>query len=646
MPGIVSPEPEAFLGELKGHSPRVTYSFGPFHLDPAERRLFRDGRDLRLPPKVFETLVHLVERHGLLVEKDDLMKALWPGMFVEEVTLARHVSSVRKALGDTPGYDQSQYIETVSKRGYRFIAIVKELDRSASQSPGQGDIKSETVTRLKVRRWWTKRRAWVALFGLMVLLAGVGALWRFNASRNSATPIHSLAVLPLENLTGDPGQEYFADGMTDALITELAKTGTLRVISRTSAMHFKGTHLTTRQIADQLGVEAITEGSVTRSGNRVRITAQLIDTRQDRHLWAETYEGEMSDILTLQNRVADSIAQHVQTNLFHEGERKLKASTTVNAAAYEEFLQGRYYWAKYTGTGWQRALEHFEAAIAKDPNYAPAYVGLADSHMLLGAFGYVPMGQAMPPAIAALRKAMVLDPDLGEAHYSLGFAKTAYEYDWAGAEAEFQKGLALSPNYAIGRMWHSVLLSAMSRHAEAIAEMSRARALDPVSLIINTNLCRAYVFARQPEEAIRTCKQAIDLDPHFVRAYEWLSRAYKEQNRTEEAFQAAQMALEADNKHNLAEHRKLRHRRGEDRALLLEELRDGLDGFNRTSMGAFEIAAIYNDLNESGHALEYLTKAYDLREAPLYSLNVNYMWDPLRSDPRFHRLLLRMNLAR
>lgn len=614
----------------------ATARFDRFEVDLRRGELRRDGVAVGLQDKPLQLLLALLESPNTVVSREELYKHLWQtDTFVGfDEGLNTAIRKLRQTLNDSA--EMPRIIETVPKKGYRFIAKVEfVVPPKPPASESQNSARHKSLRNLAIAAG--------------VTLALVAArLVTLQLSRKTSTEFSSVVVLPLEQLSGDASEEYFADGMTDALITDLAKISSLRVISRTSAMHFKGTHLTARQIADQLGAEAVVEGSVTRAGNRVRITAQLIDARRDRHLWAESYDGEMNDILTLQNTVAESIAQHVQANLSHGVGRKFKTSRTVNAAAYEEFLRGRYYWDKFTPSGWQNALEHFEIAIARDPNYAPAYVGLADSYMSLGAWGYMPTRQALPPGIAALRKALELEPDLAEAHYSLGIAKTAFEYDWEGAEAEFQKGLALNPNYAIGRMWHSFLLSALSRHEEAIAEQIRARTLDPVSPIINANLCRAYVFARRPEDAIRACKHTLELDSHFAVAYIWLSAAYEEQHRTEEAFQAEQNQLEADNRLLLMQRRASRHRRGEDRVLMLEELKQTIEDYANNSLGARagDIAAMYAALNKPDEAFEYLYKAYDDREAPLSTINVSSVWDPLRSDPRFHSMLLRMKLAK
>jgi TolB-like protein/DNA-binding winged helix-turn-helix (wHTH) protein len=382
---------------------RLTYSFGPFLLDPAERRLILDGRDLRLPPKVFETLVLLVERHGLLVDKDDLMKTLWPGTFVEEVTLARNISLLRKALGDAPGQDQSQYIETVSKRGYRFIAEVKEVYQPATQSRSAGTDSGLDSMQMP-GTWWQRHRAWIVATGCLLLVIGsVVVTWRLITLRHSAVPISSLAVLPLENLSGDPDQEYFADGMTDELITKLAQIHSLRVISRTSVMQFKHTKKTLPEIAKELNVDAVVEGSVSRNGSNVHITAQLLDAHQDRHLWAASYEHPITDILGLQTQVAKAIADQVQANLTPQENARLTKHPLRNPEAYDALLKGRFLRNRRMANT-MKALPYFQQSVAIDPTSAEAWEEVADSYAHLGAdLGFDP-GVMGPKARTRLRR--------------------------------------------------------------------------------------------------------------------------------------------------------------------------------------------------------------------------------------------------
>ena len=366
------------------------------------------------------------------------MKALWPGTFVEEVTLARNISLLRKALGDAPGQDQSQYIETVSKRGYRFIAEVKEVYQPAAQSGSVGGDRFRGGSP-ECRAWRQRHRAWIVAAGCVLLVIGGGVFWRLMALRHSAVRISSLAVLPLENLSGDPDQEYFVDGMTDELITDLAQIHSLRVISRTSVMQFKHTKKTLPEIAKELNVDAIVEGSVSRSGSDVHITAQLLDARQDRHLWAASYERQMADIVGLQTQVAMAIANQVKANLTPEENARLKKARPVNPQAYDAFLKGVYIENRKHAEPPGKAVGYLEQAVAIDPNYAEAWAQLGNSYVFYsGAVGAKDRPAIISKARAAIGKALELDPNLSSAYTSSGVDKDVVRLGlgWCGAGSQ------------------------------------------------------------------------------------------------------------------------------------------------------------------------------------------------------------------
>ena len=344
--------------------------------------------------------------------------------------------------------------------------------------------------------WLPTAAAFVAAIGVAIAV-DVGGVRRWIGGRPAAPHIASLAVIPLDNLSGDPEQQYFADGMTDALITDLAKIGSLRITSRTSVMRYKQTKRTIKDIGRELDVDAVVEGTVTRDGSRVRITAQLIQVSTDMHLWAETYERDVSEVLELQREVATDIARRIDVVV-----RPLDRPRVVQPEAYGLYLKGRYAFYQYTSQGWQRAIEHFTRAIERDPTFASAYSGLADTYVVAGAYDAIPADEALTRGKAAAAKALELDEGLAGAHYALATAHTWYDWDWASAEREFRRAVELDPNDALGRNWHGGYLSLRRRHQEAIAEHERARDLDPRSLIVNANLGRALYWARRYDEAI------------------------------------------------------------------------------------------------------------------------------------------------
>lgn len=607
--------------------------FGAFEMDLHQGELRRDGRPVALQDKPLKILLALLETPGSIVTREELRLRLWPedafGAFDDGLNTA--MRKVRQALEDSAA--SPEFIETIPKRGYRFIANVE------FPGPTVIETNSPILTR-PLKRWRIAILASVTL--LLITLATV---WSVRHFTKAPAVISSIVVLPFDQLSANAGDEYFADGLTDALITDVAKIRSLRVISRASSMQFRGKHIPIRMMAGQLGVDAAVEGSVTRSGQRVRITAQLIDARGDRHLWADSYEGDFSDILNLQNRVAEAIARQIRSNLTPVELARFNITQRVDPKAYEEYLRGRYFWNKYTGDGWRSALVHFQAALAQDPAYSSAYSGLADCYLLLAAYQQVTAREAMPLAIGAARRALELDSQLAAAHYSLAFAKTEYEYDWSGADEEFRLGLTLDPSYAIGRMWHSLYLSILSRHEEAISEILRARELDPVSLIINTNVCRAYVFAHKPVEAIAACRMSLGLDPHFLLPYGWLARAYEEMGDFGAAVEARRDLLIASNESGTADEIARVYRRAGWPAVLEIDLREQLKNHKKDSLGATGVALAYLHIGRKDEAFVSLEEAYRNREAPFSLINVHPDADSARSDPRFQALLQRMKLS-
>jgi TolB-like protein/DNA-binding winged helix-turn-helix (wHTH) protein/Flp pilus assembly protein TadD len=619
-----------FLEELKEQASRITYSFGPYHLDPAERRFFLDGQDLRLPPKVFETLVYLVEHRGMLVEKDDLMKALWPEMFVEEVTLARNISLLRKALGDTPVQDQSQYIETVSKRGYRFVAEVKKVNLLASSS--QKLIKSHR-----------NRRAWMSLFGLILLLGAEGAYWRFHVSPSLVPPIRSIAVLPLENLSADPDQEYFADGMTDELITDLAQIHSLRVISRTSVMQFKHPKKTLPEIAAALNVDAIVEGSVSRSGTTVRITAQLLDARQDRHLWAASYERQIGDLLNLQMLVAKTIADQVKANLTPEEDARLSKRPPDNPAAVDALLRGRFLLSirNRDTERLKKAVAYFQQAATIDPTNAEAWARLGDSYASLEEFGTADPIVTTPKARAAIQKALELNPDFAEAYIASGWLKM-FDWDEAGAERDFERAIELSPNNSETHRRYAFYLRERGRYDEAVEENKRAMELAPLDIMPQIHLAYIYECAGLADKEIEQLNRVLELDPNYTTAHLRLGNAYALKGRWSEAIAAYEKVKETPDKIGYltgiawiwaASGNKHQAERA------MAELKE----VSRNSYVSPLIFAAYEArFGNRDEAFSLLEKAYQTHQPRLINLNRDHDFDRLRSDPRFLDLLRRI----
>ncbi len=441
----------------------------------------------------------------------------------------------------------------------------------------------------------------------------------------AAPHITALAVIPLENLSGDPEQDYFADGMTDVLITDLAKMGSLRITSRTSVMRYKGTKRTIKDIGRELDVDAVVEGTVTRAGSRVRITAQLIQVSTDMHLWAETYERDVSEVLELQRAVATDIARRIDVVV-----RPLDRPRIVQPEAYGLYLKGRYAFYQYTSEGWQRAIEHFNRAIERDPTFPSAYAGLAEAYVVAGAYDAIPADEALTRGKAAAARALELDDGLASAHYALATAHTWYDWDWQSAEREFRRALELDPNDALGRNWHGGYLSLRGRHEEAIAEHERARDLDPQSLIVNANLARAYYWARRYDDAIAQARRTLELDPRFGIALFWLEGSLRHQGLLKEAVALRQQVSTPERAQTIAR----TFERDGFPALLRES------GQAYRSSGSLIVAArCYAQAGDTEEALALLEACSLRRCSSLVNVLVEPDFDVLRPEPRFQQIL-------
>jgi TolB-like protein/Tfp pilus assembly protein PilF len=468
--------------------------------------------------------------------------------------------------------------------------------------------------------------------------------WRDRLLGHATAPrIRSLAVLPLENLSHDPEQEYFADGMTDELITYLGRISALRVISRNSVMLFKGQHKPTPQIARELNVDAVVEGAVLRSGDRVRISAQLIQANPEKHLWAESYNRALRDVLALQSEVAQAIAGEIQMKLSPQEAGRLPTARPVNLEAYDAYLKGRYFWNKRDRADVLRGLQYFQQAVDLDPTYALAHSGVADSYITLGTFNWLPPQESFPKAKAAALKALEIDDNLAEAHTSLAEVKNL-EWDWNGAEVEYRRALVLNPSYAIARLWHSVLLSYAGQHEAAISEAKRAQELDPLSSIIGTNLGQVFYNSRQYEKAREAVQKTLEVSPDFLLARFILGLIYLQENKLEEGvteLQAAMALFPEDDqiKATLGYAYARSGRRGDAQQILAE-----LKGQSRKRyVSPYLIASIYVGLGEKSATLDWLEEAYRQRDIDLPFIRVNPAFDPLRAEPRFASLVRKIN---
>jgi TolB-like protein/Tfp pilus assembly protein PilF len=575
--------------------------FGPYQLDAAERLLLRRGKPVRLTPKLFETLLVLVQNAGHLVEREVLIRSVWKDTIVEDGNLAHNVSVLRKLLGE--GSNGHNYIETAPRHGYRFIAVVEPVGKA----PGRSMSKPGSASRSAIR---------------------------------------SVAVLPLQNLSREPDQEYFADGMTEALITELSQIVPLRVISRTSVMRYKGIKRPLSQIGEELKVDAIVEGTIFRAGKRVRVTVQLLHAPEDRHLWATSYERDLRDVLALQKELANAIAGEISLTL--NSQRK-SAAPRVSAAAYDAYLKGRYCWNLRTEEGLKKSIEYYSKAITKESRYALAYSGLADSYALLGVrqLGGINPREAMLKAKVAAKKAVDLDQTLAEAHMSLAFVKFQFDWDWKGAEKEFMRAIALNPNSATSHYRYAMYLATMSRMREAMFEINRACDLDPLSPIIATAKGRLLHFQRKYDEAIEHHRRALAIDPNFVEAHFNLGLIYEQKLMFEEAISEFRKVVRISGGASFWS-AALGHAYAlGGRTNRAREIRSELQKLSSRPGGVspFDMAWMCLGLGETDAAFEWMERAFQERCGPLVYQNIEPALDPLRPDPRFQDLLRRIGLT-
>jgi len=656
--------------EQNHRSPR-NVRFGVFEADMEAGELRKHGLRLKLSEQPFQILAMLVARPGEVVSREVLRERLWPSdTFVDfDHGLNNAVMRLREVLGDSS--DHPRFIETLPRRGYRFIAPV-ELKSSGAEHPAPEAVASEKAAGIPGvsgkngsanseallnaaqghhnRRFSLPRIAVLAVAVLAgsALISGITVHYvrGVNASKGKANRSSSLVVLPLENLSGDKEQDYFADGMTDDLIANLAKIHSLRVISRSTAMAYKGTHKPLPQIANELNVDAVVEGTVMRVGNRVRITAELVQVSTDQHLWADTYESPIGDVLALQNRVSSAIVDEIRINLTKEDKERLAQKPSVSPEAYEDYLKGRYYWNKRSGDGFEKAIGYFEEATRRDPQYALAYAGLADCYGIIGAtiYGRLPAAEASPKAKAAAIRALEIDPSLAAAETSLATAKFNYDWDWAGAADGFKKAIQLDPGYSTAYQRYSLYLSAMGKFDDSFEQIKKARELEPLSISINTSLGWRLYLAREYDRSIAQLRDTLEMDPASEWAHLNLGQAYEQKGQFNLAIEELQKALELAHSSPLtisalahAEALSGNHAMANKLLSQLEELS------KKQYVSPYYVATVYLGLGKNELAMNWLEKAYADRSNGLVFLKVEPELDPLRTNPRFVTLQTRLN---
>jgi TolB-like protein/DNA-binding winged helix-turn-helix (wHTH) protein/Tfp pilus assembly protein PilF len=629
---------KSFLKGASALQSKDFYEFGPYRLYPAARVLFRDGANVALTPKVLDTLKVLVENAGQPVSKEELLRSVWPDTFVEESNLAQNISVLRKALGTARG--SGDYIETIAKRGYRFVTEVRLVPAVQAPAAPEAQPAPEPAASTPLPR---NSRKPAAILAMAVLLCVAGGLLYFRQRAAGHTAIRSIAVIPLRNVSGDPGQDYLASGITELLTTELGKSLPVRVTSRTSAMRFTDSHQPIAAIARELKVDAVVEGSVARQGDRLRVTTELIQASSDRHLWAETYDRDVTDVLLLEEEIARVVAREIKSNaLSANGARPGQ----VNRAAFESCLRARYFLDQRSEPEIRKAIAWYRQAIEEDPAYAAAYAGLADCYNQLGT---VIVGAASPletrkMAAASARRALEIDPDLAEAQAALAYCNL-YDWNWAAAEQGFLRAIHANPSYASAHLWFAHYLAARRQFDRALQEVRLARDLDPLSPVIQSQVGWILEFAGRREEAIQQFRAVLANEPSYQWALWRLGSTQTEMHDYASAIRTLQKNVEITKRspsalgtlgHALA----LAGRRDEARKIL-----DELLALSRLRyVPPSSISTVYQGLGDRDKSFEWLEKCYQERANNLIWLDVSHNDDPLRSDPRFDDLLRRIGL--
>ena len=619
-------------------SARQVVCFGPFELDLHSGELFKHGSRIKLQGQPIQILCILLEQPGKLVTREEISQKLWPSdTFVDfEHSLNTAVKKLRTALGDEA--ETPRYIETLPRRGYRFIGEIKEPTPVGPEPANTVPVPSPAPP-LKA-----PMPRWVAvLLGSIALLALLTTATLLVLHYRSSGRIESIAVLPLANLSGDQEQEYFADGMTEELITDLAQIKALRVISRTSVMRYKGSKKSLPEIGRELDVDAVLEGSVQRSGDRVRISAQLIQTSSDHHLWAQSYERDVKDVLALRDELARAIASEIRIEVTPKEQIRLTQAPRVVPEAYEAYLKGRRFADKSTPEGLTSAIEYFGQAVAKNPKYALAWASLGHAYFLRSFISESPIDERCIPA---MKKAMELDENLAEAH--VDFADLIFHRDWMWQEGEdeFRRAVELDPGSVDAQLHYAISLWQLGRFDEAIREMRRSRDLDPLSVGINLSLASLLRDAKRFDEAEKQFLKTIELEPDYVPAYLGLASLYEDTGRSELA--AINYGKSVNLQVDLADKQSLLAaiQKGGAQGYWNEVLELAVEGSKHRPVPPITLATFYAHAGNKERAIQLLQVAYEQRSPRLTWIYAQYTWDPLRSDPRFQEIIRKMQFPK
>jgi TolB-like protein/DNA-binding winged helix-turn-helix (wHTH) protein/Tfp pilus assembly protein PilF len=621
------------------------YEFGPFRVDQLRRVLLRDDNPVRLPAKAFEILLVLLEEKGRLVEKDELMRRVWPDSVVEENNLTVNMSALRRSLNESPG--EHRYVVTVPGRGYQFVADVRQPEEEANATTTAirvGADRAYAETQISSSGTKRSKQGIVVLIG--ALLATTIIIGYFLRSRRLVEPdkpgINSLAVLPFANNGDDPNAEYLSDGISESLINSLSQLPGLKVIARGSSFTYKGKNIEITEVAQTLGVEAILTGRVSQRGDNLIINVELVDARDKTQIWGEQYNREATDLLQVQEEISREIAEKLRLRLNAGERRQLAISKTVNPRAYELLLRGRFHFNKGSNEARKDAIDYYHQAIAIDPNYAPAYAELAYAYSILGHDGVIAAKAALGQAEAAAVKALELDEGLPEAHQCLAYNRQL-AWDWSEAERQYKRAIELNPNYALARASYSGFLALMGRHEQAAGEAKRAKELDPVSIRTNIWVYNTYLFGRRYDQALEILKQMYELDPNHPLTQIYFGGIYTAMGRYSEAIDAFKKVNKlGDNTPSIRIYLGLAYAKAGQR----DKARAYLNELQRTKeyVSPTELATLYAALGENDQAFASLERAYSEHDIQMQYLGVDPFLDNLRSDVRYTDLMRRVGL--
>jgi DNA-binding winged helix-turn-helix (wHTH) protein/TolB-like protein/Tfp pilus assembly protein PilF len=626
------------------------FRFAEFELDGPKRLLLRSGDVVSLNPKAFDLLLALVESRGEVLTKDQLLERVWPDQIIEEGNLKVHVSALRKALGQSG--NEHRFIVTVPGRGYTFVADLETngdnaiaLDSDSQCITGEGDVPRDELYETDKKRFVFRRlAAFVALPVLIFAGAGI-AYWFFASDPEPATSIDSIAVMPFVNESGNSDIEYLSDGMTESLINSLSSLPNLSVKARSTIFRYKGSGATPKEVGSDLSVQAVLNGRFVEREKQFTLYLSLVDIRTGNQVWGDQYTRRIEDLVSLQNQIAHDVSQKLRSRLSRADEQRLAKNYTENAEAFRLYLKGRYFWNKFTPESHLKAIENFKQAITIDPNYALAYVGLADAYGASATNAWIPSKEGYAKAKAAVRRALEIDNALAQGHANLGAMYMFSDFDWSSAESEYKTALELDSNYALTHELYSYLLSARRRPDEAIAEAQRALELDPLSATFSDDVALAYFLAHRFDEAGIQNLRTLELEPDRPDTIYRLGNIHTQRGSYNDAIEAYNKAM------SLSE-RSSQFLGGLGHAYAVagkkKEAQKVLNEMQKLSeakyVSPYDLAIVYAGLRENEKAIELLNEAYDQQSGWIINLQVDPFLDPLHDDPRFQELIERSGL--